>query len=136
MRDSKENDLLMSRDIDIESIRTICLALGPYRNLTTMTASILFLHPNCQVLNHAAQRIFGDDRIDFIENFNSETFDHFVRYAIYISQHGQQGQYGGSITHSHAFDGQHEVKGIFEKSELPLLRYYPGVGVSRYWSAP
>ena len=71
----------------------LCLFLGPYRNLTTLTASTLFLHPNCQVLNHASTRIFGDQRIDFFANYSDATFDAFLRYAIHISQSGARGQY-------------------------------------------
>jgi hypothetical protein len=69
------------------------MTLGPYRNLTTLTASVLFLHPNCQVLNHAGNRIFGDEELDFIANYNNEIFEAFTRYAIYISQKGTRGDY-------------------------------------------
>ncbi len=32
------------------AIRSVCLTLGLYRNLTTLTASVLALHTRCQVL--------------------------------------------------------------------------------------
>ncbi len=121
-RVKKEFDLFMSKNIDIESIQTVCLALGPYRNLTTLTGSILFLHPTCQVLNHAGQRIFGDKRLDFIKEYSSEKFQTFVRYAIYISRKGEYGNYGGSITYSHAFNDKHKMKGLFNNSRLNLLK--------------
>jgi hypothetical protein len=108
----KPKDLAQSKGIATDSVRSVCLLLGPYRNLTTLTASTLFLHPNCQVLNHAATRIFGDERIDFLAEYSDERFDAFLRYAIYISQSGKRGQYGGSITYSHAFDDEHAMKDL------------------------
>lgn len=119
---TKASALLASKSINIESVKTVCLALGPYRNLTTLTASILFLHPDCQVLNHVGQRIFGDNELDFIKEYSDERFETFLRYAIYISQGGVRGDYGGSITISHAFDQQHKVRNIFTGSKLPLIK--------------
>lgn len=97
-------DLMRSRSVGIDGCRTVCLALGPYRNLTTLTAATLFLHPNCQVLNHAGTRIFGNPRVDFLSDFSKERLDRFIRFAIKISAKGQRGGLGGSITFSHAFD--------------------------------
>ena len=65
-------DLRTSRYLDIQDIESVCLTLGPYRNLTTLTASVLFLHPNCQVLNHAGIRIYGNRQIDFLWDYNNE----------------------------------------------------------------
>ena len=104
-----------SAEIDISQVKTICLAMGPYRNLTTLTASILFLHPNCQVLNHGAERIFGDDRLDFLRHYSRQVADSFIRYAIYISGQGNRGKQGGSITLSHAFDGKHKMQTLYKK---------------------
>jgi hypothetical protein len=59
----KERGLWRCSDISTEQVKTVCLALGPYRNLTT---SLLFLHPTCQVLNHGGQRILGDRRLDWL----------------------------------------------------------------------
>lgn len=101
--------MLAARRIDIDTVRTVCLALGPYRNLTTLTGSLLFLHPNCQVLNHAGPRIFGDPRIDFLAEYDRERFHNFVRYAVQIAKKGRRGRYGGSITHSHAFAQKHKT---------------------------
>jgi hypothetical protein len=119
---AKEFHLLGSKNIPIDSLRTVCLALGPYRNLTTLTASLLFLHPNCQVLNHAGQRIFYDDRLDFIKEYSEERFAGFCRYAINISRKGKRGDYGGSITHSHAFDDKHRMATTFKAASLPLIK--------------
>jgi hypothetical protein len=100
----KELDLLACKGRDLDRIDTVCLALGPYRNLTTLSAAVLFLHPHCQVLNHGGVRIFGDRRLDFLADYSDRRFETFLRYAIHISRSGRRGDYGGSILHSHAFD--------------------------------
>jgi hypothetical protein len=122
IKQQKEEDILASKNTDVSKVRVVCLALGPYRNLTTLTASILFLHPNCQVLNHAGLRIFNDDRLDFLKGYSARKFENFLRYAIHISQAGQRGTYGGSITFSHAFDDEHAMKKVFETSGNRLLK--------------
>ncbi|MFC1488210.1 hypothetical protein ACFL6B_00010 [Thermodesulfobacteriota bacterium] len=96
-----------SRQIEdemVESVKTACLVLGPYRNLTTLTAGIVFLHPFCQVLNHAAKRIFPIKNANFLINYSEAKFENFIKYAIYYSRVVQRDGYGGSITMSHAFD--------------------------------
>jgi hypothetical protein len=95
----------LSRRVDAGDIKSVCLALGPYRNLTTLTAAMVSLHPNCQVLNHAGDRIFADPKLNFFRDYSDEKFEAFVRYAIYIANGGRgtRGQTGGSILHSHAF---------------------------------
>jgi hypothetical protein len=118
----KEIDLHESRSINIDGVETVCLALGPYRNLTTLTASILFLHPNCQVLNHGGSRILADERLNFLKNYNDEKFKAFTRYAIHISKSGRKGQYGGSITLSHAFKSGYPVKEVFQSSGMELVK--------------
>ena len=90
-------------NIDIDNIQTMCMALGPYRNLTTLTGGSVFLHPHVQVLNHAARRVFPVSPINFLANYTQTKFDNFLKYAVYISQTGRSGAYGGSITLSHAF---------------------------------
>jgi len=114
--------LIESKSIDIAGCQTVCLALGPYRNLTTLTAAVLFLHPDCQVLNHAGPRIFGNREVDFLSAFSKERLDRFIQFGIIISTEGRRGAYGGSITLSHAFDQKHEIKSIHEKSGLGLLK--------------
>ena len=104
-----EVDYLRSRSVETRSsdLKSICLALGPYRNLTTLTAGILFLHPTCQVLNHGAGRILPIGQANFLRGYSERRFDNFVRLAIYLSQGGRRGRYGGSITLAHAFE--HDV---------------------------
>jgi hypothetical protein len=114
--------LHQARGIDISGVRSVGLFLGPYRNLTTLTAAVLFLHPHCQVLNHAGRRIFQRHRLDFLARYDEATFDHFVRYAIHQSAGGQRGAAGGSITHSHAFTGEYKVRDIFESSGNDLVK--------------
>ena len=97
-------DLMTSRFIDIKDCQSVCLTLGPYRNLTTLTAATLFLHPNCQVLNHAGKRIFGNRKVDFLSDYSKDKLDRFIQFAIKISSKGQRGKLGGSIIYSHAFD--------------------------------
>jgi hypothetical protein len=111
----KAQDLKNAQNMDIKHIKTVCLALGPYRNLTTLTASILFLHPHCQVLNHGGARIFGDPQLDFLLQNDTHTLDQFLRYAIAISTKGKRGKTGGSIVHSHAFDEKHKLGKLYRK---------------------
>jgi hypothetical protein len=96
--------------MNIDNLRTVCLALGPYRNLTTLTASLLFLHPRCQVLNHGSDHILSNPGINFLYEYSDSKFDAFVEHAIQLSAEGKRGRHGGSITMSHAFDD----KGISE----------------------
>ena len=115
-------DLMMSRFIDIKDCHSVCLTLGPYRNLTTLTAATLFLHPNCQVLNHAGRRIFGNSRVDFLSDYSRNKFDRFIQFAIKISSKGQRGKLGGSIIYSHAFDSTYEMKQVFARTGTKLLK--------------
>ncbi|NIT60072.1 MAG: hypothetical protein GWN00_28795 [Aliifodinibius sp.] len=110
----KEIDLLRASKLDIDDVRTVCLTLGPYRNLTTLTAGMVALHPHCQVLNHAGLRIFGDKRLNFLSNYSEEKFIRFVKYAIYASGRGREGPYGGSVTFSHAFGKQHKLAELYK----------------------
>lgn len=115
-------DLWTSQYLDIKDVESVCLALGPYRNLTTLTASVLFLHPDCQVLNHAGSRIFNNKKINFLSNFNKRKFNRFIQFAIKISGKGQRGGLGGSITYSHAFDSKYETKEKYIKTGLKLTK--------------
>jgi hypothetical protein len=110
-------DMRKSQRVDVREVHSVCLALGPYRNLTTLTASTLFLHPDCQVLNHAGDRVYGNHPVDFLQDFSREKLDRFVQFAIQISGKGHRGDIGGSITFSHAFHPRkrHKANEIFEK---------------------
>ena len=93
-----------AKNINIDTINTVCFVAGPYRNLTSLTAAIAVLHPNCQVLNHAKDRILPHKKVDFFSLYSLPKFQLFVKYAVLLSTGGKRGRHGGSITHSHAFD--------------------------------
>jgi hypothetical protein len=118
-----EEAIQKSRKIDISAVKSVCLMLGPYRNLTTMTAATLYLHNNCQVLNHAGERIYGKHKVDFLQNnFQVKRLDRFIQYAILISAGGFRGKRGGSITHSHAFTEEYGFPMKEDKNRPPLVK--------------
>lgn len=135
-----EIELLRAKKIDIEDLRTVCLTLGPYRNLTTLTAGIVALHPNCQALNHAGERIFNNKQLNFFSDYTDQKFDSFVRYAIYASGRGREGPYGGSVTYSHAFGNQHKLTQMYKsvygdhlmKKKIHCLFWKESMAVSSY----
>ena len=88
----------------INELKTICLALGPYRNLTTLTASLLFLHPECQVLNHGSDEVLANPSLNLLCQYDQLTLSMFVDFAVKLSSRGSRGRRGGSILLSHAFD--------------------------------
>lgn len=94
----------MALDPPIENLKSVCLFLGPYRNLTTLTAGILSLHPTCQVLNHGMKRVFPRPGDNFLVRDSRDGFQRFLRAALRLSQGGRRGDEGGAITLSHAFD--------------------------------
>ena len=96
--------IFSSRNIDVSSINTLICLAGPYRNLTTLTASVAALHPNCQVLNHAQESILPHQEVDFFSDYSSHKWQRFLQYGLHISLGGGRGRIGGSILHSHAFD--------------------------------
>jgi hypothetical protein len=116
------DDLIKPSSINIKDCKSVCLTLGPYRNLTTLTAAILFLHPNCQVLNHAGDRVFRNKRLNFLSDYSQEKLDHFIQYAIRISTKGARGAYGGSIIFSHAFDSRYGMRKAFLRSGGAILK--------------
>ena len=115
-------DLTASLSIDVKECKSVCLTLGPYRNLTTLTAATLFLHPNCQVLNHGGKRIFGCRQLDFLSDYSEEKLNRFIQYAIRISTKGKRGAHGGSIKFSHAFDNKHAMKEVFRGTGDGILK--------------
>lgn len=118
---SNQTDLILSRSIDISECKTVCLALGPRGNLTTLTAAVLFLHPECQVLNHGGRRIYGNKPVDFLSDYSDEKFKRFIQFSIRISK-GFRKKVGGSIVHSHAFDSKYKTEEVYEKSGLGLVK--------------
>jgi hypothetical protein len=101
--DTRLHALAPEGEIASEQLASVCMLLGPYRNLTSLTGSVLSLHPQCLVLNHAGVRMLPNARLNFLINYSRDKFNEFVRYATYASQGGARGEYGGDIRHSHAF---------------------------------
>ena len=94
------------RQHTFSQLKTVCVFLGPYRNLTTLTASMLALHPRCQVLNHGGLRVLTEPQLNFLRDSSETTFRRFCQFAIDESQGGEGGDAGGAITLSHAFEHQ------------------------------
>ncbi len=132
----KERDLRVSADVCTDALKTVCLTLGPYRNLTTLTASVLFLHPRCQVLNHAGGRVFGDDRIDFLAGYSEERFQTFLRYALHACTKGRRASHGGSIKHSHAVversDMADAIESMAPKEQVTCLLWKESLRTSNH----
>lgn len=110
----KEDQALInaSKKFDVSSVETLICLAGPYRNLTTLTASFAALHPNCQVLNHAQERILPHQEVDFFSNYTNDKWVQFLQYALALSIGGERGRKGGSILQSHAFD-HGKVKNLY-----------------------
>lgn len=87
-----------------DAITTVVLPLGPYRNLTTMTAALFAMHPQAVVLNHAADRVFGS-RFDPFDAPGPARWRVFKAGAVRLLQHGRKSSYGGNVLLSHAFRG-------------------------------
>jgi len=92
---------------------TVCLFYGANRNLTTLIASLLSLHPNCQVLNHTSKLILTDKK-NFLKIRTQENFGRFVEFAVKKSRKSVKG-IGGSIVDSHAFKKSFSSQEISEK---------------------
>jgi hypothetical protein len=92
-----EGELALAR-----RITTVVLPLGPYRNLTTMTAALYALHPNAVVLNHAAERVFGS-AIDPFVRIDADSWLRFKAGALRLLKRGRSGAFGGNVVLSHAF---------------------------------
>lgn len=86
------------------AIKTLCMPLGPYRNLTTVSAAIYALHPQAFVLNHGGIRLWRDPEMDFFTDGSAERWRNFSLAATRMAQRGGRGDHGGSILHAHAFD--------------------------------
>ena len=121
LRLSDEIDLILSRSIDISECKSVCIALGPRGNLTTLTAATLFLHPDCQVLNHAGTRIYGNKQVDFLSDYSDERFKRFIQFAIRISK-GHRKKRGGSITYSHTFNPKYKLNELHQKTGEGLVK--------------
>ena len=104
LTEARIRELDPEAEIAPEQLESMCILLGPYRNLTTLTCSVLSLHPQCVVLNHAGVRALRNPRLNFLADYSPDRFREFVRYAGFSSRGGMRGMYGGDIRLSHAFD--------------------------------
>ncbi|HEX7272851.1 MAG TPA: hypothetical protein VF420_11940 [Casimicrobiaceae bacterium] len=102
--DARIRELDPGGEVNAAQLASVCILLGPYRNLTTLTSAVLSLHPQCLVLNHAAIRTLPNAKLNFLANYSRDKFQEFVRYACYASHGGTGGQYGGDIHLSHGFE--------------------------------
>jgi hypothetical protein len=123
IRDRAEDTILVSRArvptrVDL---RSFVVFLGPYRNLTTLTAASLGLHPNCRVLNHGLDRVLIRPSVDPFAPERSAEFRRFVRLAELASAGGRRGIRGGSIRASHAYDrgGMQEADEMMRRDRAP-----------------
>lgn len=80
-----------------------CLFLGLPRNLTTLTAAVLSLHPNVQVMNHGFRRIEKTDALRAFHDPTSSNVSELIDLLLELSIGGKRGGFGGSILLSHAF---------------------------------
>lgn len=116
----------------LRDLRTVCTIVGPYRNLTTLLASALALHPECQVLNHAERRVLPTKTLDFLTQSDPRNIDRFARFACYASARGKRGDHGGSVLFSHAFDNS-TLRAAYEQ-RYDSVRVKPRI-VSLVWKA-
>lgn len=98
----------------IANIDTVVLPLGPYRNLTTMSAAMFALHPDALVLNHADVRLKRIPWADIVAHPKPKTIRKFVDVACVMAKGGKRGDFGGNILLAHAFDAA-EVRNAYEK---------------------
>jgi hypothetical protein len=99
----------------IDKLETVCLFMGPNRNLTTLTASVLAMHPNCQVMSHGGQRVLPVKDLNFLDGYTEEKFRNFCHFALVMSQTRGKGGLGGSITITHPFRHHPVIRRTYRK---------------------
>jgi len=90
----------------------VCIFLGPYRNLTTLWASVLSLHPNVQVCNHIGTHIKRTN-CDFINGYSRRRVKNFTDYALNASKITEWSSKSGSITIDHAYKQNPEFNRLY-----------------------
>lgn len=81
---------------------TVVAFLGPYRNLTTLTAATLGLHPNIVVMNHGFARVEATASLRAFDDPAPEKTQRLRQTLVELSEGGRRGPPGGSIRLSHA----------------------------------
>lgn len=84
-------------------MNTICLIVGPYSNLTTLTASIFSLHPRIRVLNHYNSFNECTDTNFLITHSHKKWDDFIIVVLALLEKNISIPGVGGTITKSHAF---------------------------------
>ena len=100
---------------NMDNIKSVCLMVGPYRNLTTLLAGVMALHPNVQVMNHGMVTLFKNKENNFISNYSPETLNKFKIAAYKRSQVMVRGILGGSVLASHAYDDKYPLIKMYKK---------------------
>lgn len=105
---------------------TICLCLGTYRNLTTLTAAMLSLHPNCLVLNHNFHKVFAKSNI--LTAHTEKDIDKFIERATSVAARH------GSIIGSHAFKypNVREIYQTIEKKKIDCIFWKESYKLTNY----
>jgi len=86
------------------AVEIVGMFLCPNRNLTTLTAAVLSLHPHVQVLNHGLERMRELGLLRVLESGEDADLERFIEGALAMSEGGRRGAYGGSLLLSHAYD--------------------------------
>ena len=94
----------LADEATVDDLRSICCLWGPYRNLTTITAAAIGVHPGVKVLNHGGEFVLADSRLDFLRAASPDANSRFLQFALDHQTDGVRGDRGGSIELSHAFD--------------------------------
>jgi hypothetical protein len=89
--------------------------MGPNRNLTTLTASVLAMHPHCQVMSHGGQRVLPVEELNFLDGYTEKKFINFCHFALVMSQTRGKGGLGGSITITHPFRHHPVIRRTYRK---------------------
>lgn len=105
-----------NKSFDTAQVNNLVLIVGPYRNLTSYLTSILSLHSNCKVLNHAGIRVFRNKKTNFLKDYSHSKYLQFLRFFDYASEKGYKGMLGGNISHSHAFESNTELSKRFKET--------------------
>lgn len=100
---SEVDDQTIAPVPDRLDVVSVGLMLCPNRNLTTLTAAVLSLHPHVQVLNHGFERLEAAGLLRFLRSGSDDDLEAFLRGAIGFSGYGRVGDYGGNILLSHAY---------------------------------